>query len=171
METVILVIHLMLVAAMIGIILMQRSEGGALGIGGGGNFMAARGTGNVLTRATTILAAGFFVTSIVLTFIARNAGDTGLFDNLPADELTVEDAGDRPEGGVLNLLGGAPAAEEPPVVPDEAGNADTPGGVIAVPDDAGAAVPDGGGVAVPDDAGAAAPGDAGGAAAPIAVPE
>lgn len=162
METVILVIHLMLVAAMIGIILMQRSEGGALGIGGGGNFMAARGTGNVLTRATTILAAGFFVTSIVLTFVARNEDSTGLFDNLPADEITAEDAGDRPEGGVLNLLGGAPAADETPTVPDEAGGNETPAG-IAVPDDAGAAVPGDAGVVVPD--------DAGGAAAPVVVPE
>ena len=47
----------MLVAAMIAVMLVQRSEGGALGIGGGANFMATRGTGNVLTRATTILAA------------------------------------------------------------------------------------------------------------------
>ena len=73
METVVLVIHLLLVAAMIAVILVQRSEGGALGIGGGANFMASRGTGNMLTRATTILAAGFFITSIGLTMLARSS--------------------------------------------------------------------------------------------------
>lgn len=135
METVVLVIHLMLVAAMIGIILMQRSEGGALGIGGGGNFMAARGTGNVLTRATTFLAAGFFITSIVLTFIARNENtDGGLFENLPADQA-IEGEVDRPaDGGVLDLLGGGPA------VPDEAGGG-APAGAVEVPNEAGAADP------------------------------
>ncbi len=158
METVVLVIHLMLVAAMIAIILMQRSEGGALGIGGGGNFMAARGTGNILTRTTTILAAGFFLTSIALTFIARNdASDSGLFENLPANQINENAAEDRPEGGVLNLLGGG--AEDTPAVPDDAGD--------------GAAAPDEGGdagdpIAIPGDAGEGGAGDGG--AAPVVIP-
>ena len=59
METVIIVIHLMVIVALVAVVLMQRSEGGALGIGGGGNFMSARAQGNVLTRATAILAAAF----------------------------------------------------------------------------------------------------------------
>lgn len=157
METVVLVIHLMLVAAMIGIILMQRSEGGALGIGGGGNFMAARGTGNVLTRATTILAAGFFITSIVLTFIARNDdGNTGLFDNLPAEQVIDGGNAERPEGGVLNLLGGGTPE---PAVPDEAGG-------VSVPDEAGGA-PEAGAVEVPNEAGS----ESGGGAAPVEIPQ
>ena len=72
MQTVIIVIHLMVVLALVAVVLLQRSEGGALGIGGGGGFMSSRGTANVLTRATAILAAVFFVTSIVLTILARN---------------------------------------------------------------------------------------------------
>ena len=52
-------------------VLLQRSEGGALGIGGGNAFMSSRGQGNVLTRATGILAAAFFATSIVLTVLTR----------------------------------------------------------------------------------------------------
>ncbi|MHA1560364.1 MAG: preprotein translocase subunit SecG [Alphaproteobacteria bacterium] len=155
METVLLVIHLMLVASLIAVVLLQRSEGGALGIGGGGNFMAARGSGNILTRVTTILAGAFFVTSIVLTIVARSDNEpTGVFDNLPANEL-ADGAGGAPEGGVLNLLGGAPAAEETPAIPDDAGG--------AAPGDEGADAPaaDGGGeaapVGVPGDAGAAAP--------------
>ena len=60
MTTVIIVIHLMVVLAMIGLVLLQRSEGGALGIGGGeGAFMTGRGAGNVLTRATGVLAVAF----------------------------------------------------------------------------------------------------------------
>ena len=60
MQTVIIVIHLMIVLAMIGLVLLQRSEGGGLGMGGGGGFMTTRGTTNVLTRATAILAGVFF---------------------------------------------------------------------------------------------------------------
>ena len=67
MERIILVIHLMVAAALVGVVLMQKSEGGALGIGGGGmsNFMTGRGTANVLTRATAILAACFMLTSLL----------------------------------------------------------------------------------------------------------
>lgn len=74
MQTVLIVIHLMVVLALIGVVLIQRSEGGGLGIGGGGGggggFFTARGTANVLTRATAILAAIFFVTSLALTVVA-----------------------------------------------------------------------------------------------------
>src|SRR5476651_204789 len=72
MQHVIIVIHLMLVLALIGVVLLQRSEGGGLGIGssGGGGFMSSRGTANVLTRATAILAGLFFVTSLVLSILA-----------------------------------------------------------------------------------------------------
>src|SRR6202049_4581993 len=72
MQHVIIVIHLMLVLALIGVVLLQRSEGGGLGIGssGGGGFMTGRGTANVLTRATAVLAGLFFVTSLVLSILA-----------------------------------------------------------------------------------------------------
>jgi len=70
MITFVLAIHLMICIAMVAIILLQRSEGGALGIGGGGGFMSGRGSGNVLTRTTAYLAAAFFVTSIALTVLA-----------------------------------------------------------------------------------------------------
>jgi preprotein translocase subunit SecG len=70
MQTVLIVIHLMVVIALVGVVLLQRSEGGALGIGGGG-FMTGRGQANVLTRATAILAALFFLTSLGLTLLAN----------------------------------------------------------------------------------------------------
>ena len=61
MQTVLIVIHLMIVLALVGVVLIQRSEGGGLGIGGGSGFMSARGTANALTRTTAILAALFFL--------------------------------------------------------------------------------------------------------------
>jgi preprotein translocase subunit SecG len=72
MITIILVVHLMIAAALIGVILLQKSEGGALGMGGGGmsGFMTGRSTANLLTRTTAILAAVFFLTSITLALLA-----------------------------------------------------------------------------------------------------
>jgi preprotein translocase subunit SecG len=74
MELVLLVIHLFLATALVGVILLQRSEGGALGMGGGGagSFMSARGAANLLTRTTAILATLFIVTSLALAIMASN---------------------------------------------------------------------------------------------------
>ena len=71
MQTVLIVIHIMVVLALIATVLLQRSEGGALGIGGGGGVMTGRGQANVLSRATSILAALFFATSLGLTLLAN----------------------------------------------------------------------------------------------------
>ncbi|WP_395697365.1 preprotein translocase subunit SecG [Methylocella sp.] len=71
MQTVLIVIHLMIVIALVVTVLLQRSEGGALGVGGGGGFMTGRGQANVLTRATAVLAALFFFTSLTLTIVAK----------------------------------------------------------------------------------------------------
>src|ERR1700750_1386940 len=70
MQTVVIVIHLMIVAVLIGAVLLQKSEGGGLGMGGGDGFMSSRGTANLLTRTTAILAVGFFVTSLLLSWLA-----------------------------------------------------------------------------------------------------
>ena len=77
MSTVLLLIHLMIAIALVGIILLQRSEGGALGIGGGGGgFMTGRSAGNALTKSTAILATCFFITSLLLTILAGRPGGT-----------------------------------------------------------------------------------------------
>ncbi|HVY18491.1 MAG TPA: preprotein translocase subunit SecG [Bauldia sp.] len=82
---VIIVIHLMVVVALIAVVLLQRSEGGALGIGGSNAFLSSRGQGNVLTRATGILAAVFFATSIAMTVISRmTAPPSSILDTVPA---------------------------------------------------------------------------------------
>jgi preprotein translocase subunit SecG len=84
MQTVLIVIHIMVVLALIATVLLQRSEGGALGIGGGG-FMTGRGQANVLTRATAILGALFFATSLALTLLANaNRPSKSIFEGAVA---------------------------------------------------------------------------------------
>ena len=84
METVIIVVHLMVVLALVGVVLLQRSEGGGLGIGGGSGFMTARGAANALTRATAILAVAFFATSLGLSLLARyGAQPIDILDRVP----------------------------------------------------------------------------------------
>ena len=80
MQTLILTIHILIALALIGAVLLQRSEGGGLGIGGGGGggggFMTARGTANLMTRVTAVLAACFFGTSLILAIMAGSQRDT-----------------------------------------------------------------------------------------------
>src|SRR5438309_503821 len=84
MQTVLIVFHLMVVIALVGTVLLQRSEGGALGVGGGGGFMTGRGQANALTRATAILAALFFATSLALTLLANyNRAPKSIIDTVP----------------------------------------------------------------------------------------
>jgi len=88
MQAVILVIHLLIAIALVGVILIQRSEGGGLGIGGGtmGGMMTARGTANLLTRTTAILAAAFMTTSIILAIMSGAPSQPrSLIDSLPAN--------------------------------------------------------------------------------------
>lgn len=84
MTTVIVVIHLLLAIALVGTVLIQRSEGGGLGIGGGGGmggFMTGRATANLLTRTTAVLAAGFFATSMLLAVLSGGAREpTSILD-------------------------------------------------------------------------------------------
>lgn len=101
MQTVVIVIHLMVVLALVGVVLLQRSEGGGLGIGGGSGFMTARGAANALTRTTAVLAAAFFATSLILSLLARyGEKPTDVLDKVPAAQTQ------QGEGGVLKQLGG-----------------------------------------------------------------
>ena len=99
METIVIVIHLMIVLALVGVVLLQRSEGGGLGIGGGSGFMTARGAANALTRATAILAAAFLHTSLGLSLLAR-------YSDRPTDILDRAPATQGEGTGVLDKLGG-----------------------------------------------------------------
>ncbi len=127
MQTVIIAIHLIVVVGLVIVVLLQRSEGGALGVGGGGGFMTGRGQANALTRATAILATIFFLTSLGLTILA-NIGrqQKSIFEGVAPAGQTAPGA---PTGGnVLDQLRqieeqraptapaapAAPAAPEPP---------------------------------------------------------
>ncbi|SMF69470.1 preprotein translocase subunit SecG [Xaviernesmea oryzae] len=120
MQTVLIVIHLMIVLALVGVVLIQRSEGGGLGIGGGSGFMSARGTANALTRTTAILATLFFITSLALGILAR-------YESRPSDILNRIPQGQQGQGGgILDQLGPAPAQTPAPSdngVPSGAGAA------------------------------------------------
>lgn len=86
METILIVIQLLVVLAMIVVILLQRSEGGGLGIGGGGGggLVSVRGSANLLSRTTAILAAVFFCTSLALAIIASNrSAPSSILDAAP----------------------------------------------------------------------------------------
>ena len=119
MQTVVILIHLMIVLAMVGLVLLQKSEGGGLGMGGGtGGFLSSRGTANVLTRTTAILAALFFATSLFLSILAsvdrkpRSILDSG---GTPAAPSGPNAPLGGPGGGVLDRLrGGTP---QPPATP------------------------------------------------------
>lgn len=106
MQTVLLVIYLMVVVALIGIVLIQRSEGGGLGIGGGSGFMSARGAANALTRTTAILAVLFFALALAMGILSR-------YESKPTDILDRIPGTSGNGAGVLDSLGGespAPAA-------------------------------------------------------------
>ena len=77
MLTVVIVIHLMLVLGLIGVVLLQKSEGGGL-VSSTSGFMTGRGTANVLTRTTALLAVGFFITSLALSMACRTRPPSGL---------------------------------------------------------------------------------------------
>ena len=106
MQNVILTIHLILALLLIGVVLLQRSEGGGLGMGGGGGAISARGAANALTKLTWIFAIGFIITSLTLTILA--ARDVG-------GSVTEQ------IGGKLSPAPVAPAAPDltmPPVATD-----------------------------------------------------
>ena len=90
METVVLVIHLLIAVSLVGVILIQKSEGGGLGIGGGGGLggmMTARSTANLLTRTTAILAGCFMLTSVVLAVMAgHHSTQPSLIETVPAGQ-------------------------------------------------------------------------------------
>ena len=84
MVTIILILHIILTVGIIGLVLLQRSEGGGLGIGGSqsGGFMTARGTANALTKLTTFFGAMFFITSILLAILSGNTKSSSIVNEI-----------------------------------------------------------------------------------------
>ena len=121
MQTVVIVIHLLIVLALIGVVLLQRSEGG-LGLGGGGGgggggvggFMTGRGQANALTRATAILATAFFTTSLVLGIMAhRGSAPKSIFDGQTSAPASGQPAAPAAGGEPPLQLGTPPAPASP----------------------------------------------------------
>ncbi len=112
MENVVLTIHLLLALALIGVVLLQRSEGGGLGMGGGGGgAMSGRSAATALGKLTWLLAIAFIGTSLTLTIIAaKNASGSSVLDRITDAPAPVE----QPAGDLAdeNLL--------PPPVDDDA---------------------------------------------------
>ena len=119
MENILLVIHTLVAIALVGVVLLQRSEGGALGIGGGGGggggLFSSRGAANLLTRATAVLAATFFLTSIALTVIHSGGRSSSIVDRIepvaPISDTAV------PAGPGDDAAPAVPAPVEEPLVP------------------------------------------------------
>ncbi len=115
-----LVLHLIFAVALIGVVLVQKSEGGALGIGGGGGFMSARGAANLLTRVTAILAGLFMITSLVLTMLARHGGEGSLIDRIEQQQAPA-------------LVPSEPAVPAVPAVPGAATTPSVPAPAAPAP--------------------------------------
>jgi len=119
MENVILVIHLILALCLIGIVLLQRSEGGGLGIGGGGGggVMSSRAAATALGKLTWLFAIAFIGTSISLTVIAaQKSAGSSVIDQMGIDTSAIETAPAEPEAN--DLL--PPATTGTPLAPARA---------------------------------------------------
>ena len=139
MQTVLIIIHLIIVLALIGVVLLQRSEGGGMGLGGGGGgggvsgFMTGRGQANALTRATAILAGLFFATSIALTIVATSGrAPRSILDNAAPAATAGQQAPAGGQGGnvleqLQRLQGDQPAAPSPGLPPPGVPGLPTPG--------------------------------------------
>ena len=118
--TFLLVIHTLIALALVGVILIQRSEGGGLGIGGGGpaGLMTARGAANLLTRSTTVLAALFISTSILLAVLSGYTRKSHTIDTTLAKSAPASEAPALP--GSLGATPGQPApAQTVPASPND----------------------------------------------------
>jgi len=113
MENVILIIHLLLALALIGVVLMQRSEGGGLGMGGGG-AMSGRAAATALGKVTWVLAIAFICTSITLTIIAaQKSSGSSVLDRIGTERSAPRADPVAPAGDLLP----PPAGDSAPLVP------------------------------------------------------
>jgi preprotein translocase subunit SecG len=124
MIKVLLVLHVFVTIALIGVVMIQRSEGGGLGLGGGqgmGNFMSGRGTANLLTRTTAILGTAFFVLSLSLALLYKSGSvdTTSSILNAPAQNIPAPPAPGAPPALPQTPADAlpAPAAPAAPAVP------------------------------------------------------
>ncbi|HEY4163706.1 MAG TPA: preprotein translocase subunit SecG [Dongiaceae bacterium] len=144
----ILVIHILLAVSLVGIIvLMQRSEGGLGGLGGGGSggmggFLAGRTQANMITRTTGILAASFFITSLVLAYSDHRMGNTGPLVPASTQTAPATTNGQAPVTGNVETPA-APAAQTPAAPTTDSGTATPPAAPVQPAQPAQPAAPSG----------------------------
>src|ERR1700677_1983539 len=121
MQSVLIVIHLLVVIALVGVVLLQRSEGGVLGAGGGGGFMTGRGQANALSRATAILGGLFFSSGLLMSILAGwNRAPRSILDtNAPSNKAATDSTKPAGSGNLLDQLKsmGEKPAESPAPTP------------------------------------------------------
>ncbi|HUC18003.1 MAG TPA: preprotein translocase subunit SecG [Acetobacteraceae bacterium] len=123
MSTVLLIVELFVTLALIGIVLIQRSEGGGLGIGGSqgmGSFMSGRGTANLLTRTTAVLATIFMALALALGLINRSTGENSILNSPPPPAATSPAPASAPSSAPTSAptsAPGGPAHSAPPKLP------------------------------------------------------
>jgi preprotein translocase subunit SecG len=129
MQSVLIVVHILIVVALIAVVLLQRSEGGALGAGGGtGSFMTGRGQANALSRATAVLGALFFGTALLMSILSswtraphsileKSAAPAGQTAPTPISPGNILDQLKQMEGGSSTSSTPAPAAPSTPAAP------------------------------------------------------
>lgn len=118
MAQIVLIVHLVLAVFLIAVVLLQRSEGGALGMGGGGGggLVSSRGAATALAKVTWALAAAFIATSLTLTVIAAtSSGGRSVIEGVSTGVPSADDSG-APAGGGFSVpnLPSAPAPTQPP---------------------------------------------------------
>ena len=106
MQSVLIVIHLLVVIALVGVVLLQRSEGGVLGAGGGGGFMTGRGQANALSRATAILGGLFFASALLMSILAGwNRAPRSILDSTaPTSKTSTDQTKPAGQGNLLDQL-------------------------------------------------------------------
>ncbi|WP_336276240.1 preprotein translocase subunit SecG [Bartonella sp. CB178] len=121
MQTVLIVIHFLVVITLVGVVLLQPSEDGGFGAGSGSGFMRTRGTKNALTRLTAILAFCFFAVSIGLTVVGSISNSSSdILNRIPTNSGTVPSLNDKSQPSILEQLGGVSApghGEDEPTAP------------------------------------------------------
>jgi preprotein translocase subunit SecG len=135
-QSVLIVVHLMVVVVLVAVVLLQRSEGGALGVGGGSGFMTGRGQASALTRATAILAALFFATSMGLTILAR-------FNQAPEVTFQSITPTEPPGGAAKEGEGKGSLLDQLRRMEDQAGKPPAPPPGMALPAPTGPGAPQG----------------------------
>lgn len=141
MQLVVLIIHLIVAVCLVGLVLLQRSEGGALGMGGGsGSLMSGRGAADALARMTSIAGGFFIVTSLVLTVLSGSAANSegrSVFDLLPRQERSAPAPAPTPApaepAGVDPTQSSAPEAAQSQLASLGPASAEASTGAVAPP--------------------------------------